>query len=179
MFKFFKLFGSQYFGFWVLGLLLFAVQEIPYMVMPLFKLQTNPIMNMTESSPILEILEKILGSLCIAFMLFIVNKDSNLFLPSEGRERIFFVFAVIVLLVNFIGWGIYFGGHQSVFVIMFFIVLMPPLYYLFIGLWRKNILLTVTAIPFLIIHFIHVLGNLRLGNKFCWNERGWKWKLKM
>ena len=85
MFKFFRLFGSQYLGFWVLGLLLFAVQEIPYMVMPLFKLQTNPIMNMTESSPILEILEKVLGSLCIAFMLFIVNKDSNLFLPEEGK----------------------------------------------------------------------------------------------
>ena len=162
MFKFFKLFGSQYLGFWAFGLLLFAVQEIPYMVMPLFKLQTNPIMNMTESSQILEILEKVLGSLCIAFMLFIVNKDTNLFLPAEGKERIFFVLSVIVLLLNFVGWGIYFGGRQSIFVMMFFIVVMPPLFYFFIGLWRKNILLTVTAVPFLIIHFIHVLGNLRL-----------------
>ncbi len=166
MFKFFKLFGSQYLGFWVFGLLLFAVQEIPYMVMPLFKLQTNPIMNMTESSPILEILEKVLGSLCIALMLFIVNKDSNLFLPADGKEKIFFVLAAAVLLLNFIGWGIYFGGHQSVFVMMFFIVLLPPMYYFFIGIWRKNILLTVMAVPFLIIHFIHVLGNLKLENKF-------------
>lgn len=90
MFKFFKLFGSQYLGFWVLGLLLFAVQEIPYMVMPLFKLQTNPIMNMTESSRILDICEKALGSLCIAFMIFVVNKNSNLFLPADGKEKIFF-----------------------------------------------------------------------------------------
>ena len=161
MFKFFKLFGSQYLGFWLFGLLLFAVQEIPYMVMPLFKLQTNPIMNMTESSRILDMFEKILGSLCIAFMIFIVNKNSNLFLPADGREKIFFALSVTVLLLNFIGWGIYFSGRQSVFVMMFFIVIMPPLYYFFIGLWRKNILLTVTAVPFLIIHFIHVLGNLR------------------
>lgn len=165
MFKFFKLFGSHYLGFWLFGLLLFAVQEIPYMVMPLFKLQTNPIMNMTESSRILDMFEKILGSLCIAFMIFIVNKNSNLFLPADGKEKIFFALSVAVLLLNFIGWGIYFSGRQSVFVMMFFIVIMPPLYYFFIGLWRKNILLTVTAVPFLIIHFIHVLGNLRLENK--------------
>ncbi len=163
MFKFFKLFGSQYFGFWAFGLLLFAVQEIPYMVMPLFKLQTNPIMNMTESSQLLEVLEKVFGSLCIAFMLFIVNKNSNVFLPA-GKEKIFFALAVMVLLLNFIGWGIYFGGHQSVFVMMFFIVAMPPLFYFFIGLWRKNILLTVASVPFLIIHFIHVFGNLKLKN---------------
>lgn len=165
MFKFFKIFGNQYLGFWVFGLLLFAAQEIPYMVMPLFKLQTNPIMNMTESSRILDMFEKILGSLCIAFMIFIVNKNSNLFLPAEDREKIFFMLSVTVLLLNFIGWGIYFSGRQSVFVMMFFIVLMPPLYYFFIGLWRENILLTVTAIPFLIVHFIHVLGNLKLENK--------------
>lgn len=162
MLKFFKLFGSHYLGFWLFGLLLFAVQEIPYMVMPLFKLQTNPIMNMTESSRILDMFEKILGSLCIAFMIFIVNKNSNLFLPADGKEKIFFALSVTVLLLNFIGWGIYFSGRQSVFVMMFFIVLMPPLYYFFVGLWRKNILLTVTAVSFLIIHFIHVLGNLRL-----------------
>lgn len=165
MFKFVKLFGNHYLGFWLFGLLLFAVQEIPYIIMPLFKLRTNPIMNMMESSHFLDICEKALGSLCIAFMIFIVNKNSNLFLPADGKEKIFFALSVTVLLLNFIGWGIYFSGRQSVFVIMFFIVIMPPLYYFFIGLWRKNILLTVTAVPFLIIHFIHVLGNLRLENK--------------
>lgn len=165
MFKFVKLFSNQYLGFWVFGLLLFAAQEIPYMVMPLFKLQTNPIMSMTESSRILDMFEKILGSLCIAFMIFIVNKNSNLFFSADGKEKIFFMLSVTVLLLNFIGWGIYFSGRQSVFVMMFFIVLMPPLYYFFIGLWRKNSLLTVTAIPFLIVHFIHVLGNLKLENK--------------
>lgn len=164
MFKFFKIFGNQYLGFWVLGLLLFAVQEIPYMVMPLFKLQTNPIMNMTESSPVLDMLEKLLGSLCIAFMIFVVHKNSSFFLPADGREKLFLALAGIALLLNFIGWGIYFGGVQSVFVMMFFIVVMPPLFYFFIGFWRKNILLTITAVPFLIIHFIHVLGNLRLEN---------------
>ena len=36
MVRWIKLFGNQYLGFWVLGLVLFALQEIPYMLMPLF-----------------------------------------------------------------------------------------------------------------------------------------------
>ena len=53
MFRFIKIFGNQYLGFWIFGLMLFAIQEIPYMVMPLLKLQSNPIMNMKESSALL------------------------------------------------------------------------------------------------------------------------------
>ena len=49
------------------------MQEIPYMIMPFLKLKSNPIMNMTETSVALDILEKILGSLCIILMIFIVN----------------------------------------------------------------------------------------------------------
>ena len=161
MVRWLKLFGDQYFGFWILGLVLFAVQEIPYMVMPIFHLETNPIMNMAESSAALDVCEKILGSLCIALMIFVVHKDAVLFSISEGRERLFFALAMIILLTNFLGWGLYFMGRQSVFVMMFFIVLMPPLYYAAIGLWRKNVPLAVTGVVFLAVHFAHVYGNLR------------------
>lgn len=161
MFSFFRLFGDQYLGLWSIGLLLFAVQEIPYMVMPLFHLKQNPIMNMTETSKALDICEKLLGSLCIALMAFVVHKDSKLFSISSGSEKLFFALSAAVLLLNFIGWGIYFAGHQSFFVMMFFIVLMPPLYYVFIGLWRKNYILAVAGCIFTIVHFMHVRGNLR------------------
>ena len=33
MVRWIKLYGQQYFGFWVPGLVLFAFQEIPYMLM--------------------------------------------------------------------------------------------------------------------------------------------------
>ena len=85
MVRWLKLFGDQYFGFWILGLVLFAIQEIPYMVMPLFHLETNPIMNMAESSAALDACEKILGSLCIALMIFVVHKDAVLFSISCSR----------------------------------------------------------------------------------------------
>ncbi len=161
MVRWIKLFGNQYLGFWVLGLVLFAVQEIPYMLMPLFRLETNPIMNMTETSAALDICEKLLGSLCIAFMVFIVHRNAVVFSVSDSREKLFFTLAVVILLANFLGWALYFTGHQSTFVMMLFIVAMPPLYYVSIGLWRQNTPLTVTGVVFLAVHFFHVLENLR------------------
>ena len=162
MVKWINLFGNQYLGFWVLGLVLFALQEIPYIIMPLFKLETNPIMNMQESSVVLDICEKALGSLCIALMTFVVHKNAVMFSINEKSEKVFFVLAIVVLLANFIGWTLYFIGHKSIFVMMFFTVLLPPLYYVFIGAWRKNISLVVVGGIFLIVHFIHVLGNLKI-----------------
>ncbi len=162
MFKWVKIFENQYLGFWILGLVLFAIQEIPYMVMPLFRLETNPIMNMRESSELLDLCEKILGSSCVALMTFVVHKNAVLFSVNEKTGMVFFLLAAAVLLLNFFGWALYFTGHQSIFVMMFFIVLLPPLYYVFIGLWRKNTILTVVGSVFLIVHFTHVLGNLKM-----------------
>ena len=160
MVRWIRILGNQYLGFWVLGLVLFALQEIPYILMPLFHLETNPIMNMAETSAVLDVCEKILGSLCIALMVFIVHKDATLFLIANDREKLFFTLAMVILLTNFFGWGLYFTGHQSIFVMIFFIVAMPPLYYMAIGLWRQNTLLVVTGAVFLAVHFCHVLVNL-------------------
>lgn len=162
MVKWIKLSDNQYLGFWFLGLLLFAIQEIPYMLMPLFHLETNPIMNMQESSVVLNICEKVLGSICIASMIFIVHKDAVLFSIDGKSDKLLFALAVITLLANFGGWALYFMGHQSITVMLFFIVLMPPLYYALIGLWRKNIFLAVVGFVFLLVHFLHVWSNLSI-----------------
>ena len=161
MVRWIKLYGNQYLGFWVLGLALFALQEIPYMLMPLFHLGTNPIMNMTETSAALDACEKILGSLCIALMVFVVHKDATLFSTALGREKLFFALSTVILLANYFGWALYFTGHQSVFVMLLFIVALPPSYYVTIGLWRQNTPLTVAGVVFLVVHFVHVSGNLR------------------
>ena len=160
MVRWFRLFGNQYLGFWMPGLVLFAVQEIPYMLMPLIHPETNPIMNMTETSAALDVCEKIFGSLCIALMVFVIHRNAAFFSVSDSREKLFFTLALVVLLANFFGWALYFTGHQSIFVMLLFITAMPPLYYIAIGLWRQNIPLTVTGAVFFAVHFFHILGNL-------------------
>lgn len=161
MTRWIRLFGNQYFGFWGLGLILFAVQEIPYMLMPLIRPETNPIMNMTETSAVLDRWEKVLGSLCIALMIFVVHQDAEWFCLSEGRDKIFFALALFLLLANFFGWTLYFTGHQSRLIMLLFIVAMPPLFYAAVGFWRKNILLSLFGIIFFAVHFLHVYGNLK------------------
>ena len=151
MIKWIRIGGNQYLGFWILGLILFALQEVPYMVM-----------NMQESSVILGILEKILGSLCIAVMIFVVQENASLFSVGNGISKVGFISAIVILLLNFFGWGLYFNGYQSLGVMMFFIVVLPPLYYVCIGLWRENWILLVTGGIFEIVHFVHVYGNLRM-----------------
>ena len=163
MVRWVRLFGDQYLGFWLPGLVLFAVQEIPYMLMPLFRLKTNPIMDMTETSAMLDLGEKFLGSLCVALMIFLVHKDAVPFSVAAGRERLFFTLAVVVLLANFAGWGLYFTGHQSVFVMMLFLAALPPLFYAAVGLWRQNTPLAAVGALFFAVHLLHVWGNLKGG----------------
>lgn len=157
---FFRLFGDHWFGLWFPALILFAVQEIPYMLMPLFKPDPNPIMNLPEHYKPLAVAEGILGSACIALMFLVVNKNTSVFGIGDGAQKVFFILACAVLTANFIGWGIYFAGTRTNAVMLIFIVLMPPLYYLFIGLWRQNYILAGTAAVFLCVHFTHVYLNL-------------------
>ena len=161
MVRWIKIAGSQYLGFWVLGLAAFALQEAPYLIMPFLRLESNPIMNLPESSAVLNICEKLLGSLCVVLLTFVVQKDAGLFAIGSGWQRIGFFAAVAALLLNYVGWLLYFHGRQSAAVILFFIVVLPPLYYAFIGIWRENWPLFLTGIVFAIVHTAHVSGNLR------------------
>ena len=64
------------------------------MIMPLFKLETNPIMNLQESSIILDICDKMFASLCIALMTFVVHKNAAMFSIDEKSEKIFFLVVI-------------------------------------------------------------------------------------
>lgn len=105
MVKWLKITENQYFGFWMLGLVLFALQEVPYMLMPFLKLKTNPIMNMQESFVFLDVCEKILGSLCVFLMTFVIQKNVGFWNLGERNGQIGFGLAVVVLLFELSGLG--------------------------------------------------------------------------
>ena len=155
------LIGAQYLGFWALGLVFYALQETPYLLMPLIPLRENPLMEMQESSRVWNGFEKLLGSLCVALMTFVVHRDAVLFSIEGQREALFFAAAIAALLLNLIGWAVYFAGRQTKFVMLFFLAAMPPLYYVCIGLWRNNLPLAAVGCCFLLVHLLHVRGNLR------------------
>lgn len=160
MFKWVKIIKNLYLGLWLIGLALFAIQELPYIIMPLIPLQTNPIMNMPTNSVFLDVCEKIFGVLCVAVMCLIVHSDNKLFSIKTNSEKVFFAVAAVIIALNFIGWIIYYCGIQTVAVMIVFIFAMPPLYYLFIGLWRKNYFLVAVGGIFFVIHLSNAFVNL-------------------
>jgi hypothetical protein len=160
MFKWIRVTKNYYIGFFALGLLLFALQETPYMIMPLMKLSANPIMNLSNRVPWLDIAQTILGSLSVAVLILLVRRDSKAFSLHGGRERTFFGLAMVCLALNFSGWGFYFAGYQAKALILCCLVVAVPLYYVFLGLWRENYPLSVIGTLFLAAHVVNVAINL-------------------
>ncbi|MCL2489733.1 MAG: hypothetical protein FWF36_03255 [Propionibacteriaceae bacterium] len=161
MLRFVKLGGEQYLGLFVLGLVLFLLQELPYIVMPLIHLSSNPVMTMTEKAPVLNIIEKALMFGCVGVMLLLVRSDAKWFSLSTPKEILCFTVAMVALAGNFIGWGFYYTGHQNLVLIVVLLCAFVPVFYGFIGLWRGNWALAALSAAALIVHPLHVWINLR------------------
>lgn len=161
MVKWFRLTQNQYFGFFALGLAFFVLQELPYIIMPLIPLKSNPLMEMQDKTMLLNIIEKVLGVSCIVVMLFLVHGDAKWFSLDTQKEQVFFGMAMIAIIGYFIGWLFYFNGFQSLPLMLCCLVALPPIYYAFIGLWRRNYILTVLGVLFLIAHIANVWNNLK------------------
>ena len=160
MVKWFKLTKNQYLGFFALGLALFFIQELPYIVMPLLSLSSNPLMEMQDKSLVLNAAEKMLGVACILSLLFLVRGDVPCFSCATAGEKSMFCVAVLALIAYYTGWVFYFGGHQTLCLILCLLVAPPPVYYACIGLWRKNYVLAVLGGLFLPVHLLNVWNNL-------------------
>ena len=159
--KWFRLTENQYFGFFALGLALFILQQVPYIVMPLIRMESNVLMEMQDKSAILNTVEKILGVSCVVVMIFLVRDDAKWFSLDTLHGRVFFFLAMAAIIIYFIGWIFYFNGVQNLPLLLGILVTMPPIYYSFIGLWRKNYVLAVLGGVFLIAHMSNVWNNLK------------------
>lgn len=154
--KWVKIYKNTWLGLFVLGFLFLFLQEIPYIIMPFINLVNNPLMEMVSTYPILDIIEKILGISIIISMIFIINSDTKEKFFISFKEKIFFAISIALLLGYYIGWIFYFNGFNPLYMILIVLVGFPPLYYTFIGLWRKNYILVILGILFLVFHIANV-----------------------
>ncbi|MCM1103762.1 MAG: hypothetical protein NC409_06600 [Clostridium sp.] len=155
MVKFFHLFRNYYLGISFAGMIAFVIQEIPYMMMPLIKMKSNPIMNMPNEIPWIEKTQGIFGMLSMILLMLIVKDNDKFFSITTYKEKAFFTITVIMILINFMGWTFYYLGFQYGWLIVISQFAVVPLYYLFFGLWKSNYLLVGTASVFFIIHTIN------------------------
>lgn len=155
MVKFVHLFRNYYFGISFAGIIAFVVQEIPYMIMPLIKPASNPIMNMQNEIQWIEKAQGIVGMLSMFLLILIVRDDVSFFSIATTREKVFFALTVLMILVNFVGWAFYYLGYQYACLIVVSQFAAVPLYYLFFGLWKSNYLLTGIASLFFMVHTVN------------------------
>ena len=155
MLKFIHLYKNYYFGISFIGIAAFVIQEIPYIVMPLIKPASNPIMNMTNEIKWIETVQGIFGTLSMILLMLIVRDDVKLIPVETTKDKTFLFLTILMILINFIGWTLYYMGHQYGWLIIISQFAVVPLYYLFFGLWKSNYLLVGTAVPFFVIHTIN------------------------
>ena len=159
MIKFLHLFKNYYLGISFIGIAAFVIQEIPYIVMPLIKPVSNPIMNMQNEIKWIETVQGIFGILSMILLMLIVRDDVKLIPRETTKEKTFLFLMILMILINFIGWILYYMGYQYGWLIIISQFAVVPLYYLFFGLWKSNYLLVGTAVPFLVIHTINGIMN--------------------
>ena len=159
MLKFLHLFKHYFLGISFVGILAFAIQEIPYMIMPLIKPESNPIMNMENEFKWIGTVQGIFGVLSMVILMLIVRDDVKAFSIANSKERVFFIITLLMIIINFVGWALYYTGHQYGWLIVLSQFAVVPLYYLFYGLWKSNYLLVVVTVPFFLIHTINGILN--------------------
>ena len=157
--KFIHLFKNYYLGISFIGIAAFVIQEIPYIVMPLIKPVSNPIMNMQNEFKWIQIVQGIFGMLSMILLMLIVRDDVKLIPRDTTKEKTFLFLMILMILINFIGWILYYLGYQYGWLIIISQFAVVPLYYLFFGLWKSNYLLAGMAVPFFIIHTINGIIN--------------------
>ena len=159
MIKFVHLFRNYYFGISFMGIIAFVIQEIPYLIMPLIKPASNPIMNMQNEIVWIEKVQGLVGVLSMFLLMLIVRDDIKFFSIVTSKEKVFFSLTILMILINFVGWTFYYLGYQYGWLIVISQFAVVPLYYLFFGLWKSNYLLVGMASLFFIIHTVNGYMN--------------------
>jgi hypothetical protein len=135
-------------GFSVIGLLAFALQELPYLPWLLFPPTNNPLADNPAANPVLGALEGVGGVLTIALLILVIRKGE---LKTDFKDS-FFIISACLLGLYYACWIAYFAGFTSSWLIVFGLSAPVPLYYLCAALWRKNYFASVTATVFFIGH---------------------------
>ena len=107
MIKIAHLFKNYYLGISFIGIIAFVIQEIPYIIMPLVKPESNPIMNMQNESKCIQIIQGVFGMLSMVILMLIVRDDVGFFSIETTRDKVFFILTLVMILINFIGWTLY------------------------------------------------------------------------
>jgi hypothetical protein len=141
------------FGFSLTGLILYVLQLFPNIIWMLIPPANNVLVKNSSLYPIFNIIEQVFGIMTVALLILILNKK------GEKNSGIYIGLAIIFLAGYYISWIFYYQGVVSPWLLIIGLAAMPPLYFLFVGLWMKNYIVILPCIIFEIAHIAITCSN--------------------
>jgi hypothetical protein len=140
-------------GFSLVGLMFYALQLLPNIIWMLAPPANNVLAKNSSPYPILNLIEFVCGITTVALLILLNNqgggRNSNLYLGL----------AILFLLGYYIAWVFYYQGGVSPWLFIVGIAAMPPLYFLFVGLWMNNYVALIPCIIFGVTHITITCGT--------------------
>ncbi len=141
------------FGFSLMGLMLYALQLLPNIIWILTPPANNVLTKNSSVYPILNIIEQVFGIMTVVLLILLINK-------GDGRNSNLYIGLAILFLVGYyIAWIFYYKGVVSPWLLITGIAAMPPLYFLFAGLWMKNYVALIPCVIFGVAHITNTCSN--------------------
>lgn len=125
-------------------LILYCLQALPNLLWLIFPPANDPLAYNYSPYAWLNALEFLSGSGVVASLILLDSKHLK-------RKRLFLYLALLCLCVYYIAW-IYYFLEFATFLVLFSIVLMPPLYFALLALYLQNHIMFVLCVPFGIAH---------------------------
>lgn len=141
------------FGFSLMGLILYALQLLPNIIWMLAPPANNALTKNSSAYPILNIIEQVFGIMTVALLILLINKDGG------RNSNLYIGLAILFLVVYYIAWIFYYKGVVSPCLLITGIAAMPPLYFLFVGLWMKNYISLIPCVIFGVTHIAITWSN--------------------
>ena len=128
--------------FHLFGLILYCLQALPNLLWLIFP-QLTPLAYNYSPYAWLNALEFLSGSGVVASLILLDSKHLE-------HKRLFLYLSLLCLCVYYIAW--YYILEFATFLVLFSIVLMPPLYFALLALYLQNCIMLVLCAPFGIAH---------------------------
>lgn len=141
------------FGFSPTGLILYALQLLPNIIWMLVPPANNILAENTSAYPILNIIEQAFGITTVAMLILLINKGGG------KNSKLYIELAILFLAGYYIAWIFYYIGVASPWLLIIGIAAMPPLYFLFVGLWMRNYAVLIPCVIFGVAHITITCSN--------------------
>jgi hypothetical protein len=129
-----------------MGLVLYALQLFPNIIWMLSPPTNNVLTKNSSPYQILNIIEQVFGIMTVAVLILLINKS------GVKNSNLYIGLAILFLVGYYVAWIFYYKGVVSPFLLIAGIAGMPPLYFLFVGLWMNNYVALIPCVIFGITH---------------------------